>query len=49
MARLICKDVEAYSRGRSVAESAASVLWAAGLPDDGPACGFFRDGLPIAF
>jgi NAD(P)-dependent dehydrogenase (short-subunit alcohol dehydrogenase family) len=35
--------------GRPVGEGAASVLWAADLPDDGPTGGFFRDGLPIAF
>jgi NAD(P)-dependent dehydrogenase (short-subunit alcohol dehydrogenase family) len=31
---------------RSVEEGAASVLWAALLPDDGPTGGFFRDGEP---
>ena len=35
--------------GRPVADGAASVLWAATLPDDGPTGGFFRDGQPIAF
>lgn len=30
--------------GRPVSEGAASVLWAALLPDDGPSGGFFRDG-----
>lgn len=30
--------------GRPVAEGAASVTWAALLPDDGPSGGFFRDG-----
>jgi NAD(P)-dependent dehydrogenase (short-subunit alcohol dehydrogenase family) len=30
--------------GRPVAEGAASVVWAATLPDDGPTGGFFRDG-----
>src|SRR5215207_7002717 len=30
--------------GRPVAEGAASVLWAADLPDNGPTGGFFRDG-----
>jgi NAD(P)-dependent dehydrogenase (short-subunit alcohol dehydrogenase family) len=29
---------------RSVSEGAASILWAALLPDDGPNGGFFRDG-----
>jgi NAD(P)-dependent dehydrogenase (short-subunit alcohol dehydrogenase family) len=32
--------------GRPVAEGAASVVWAATLPDDGPTGGFFRDGRP---
>jgi NAD(P)-dependent dehydrogenase (short-subunit alcohol dehydrogenase family) len=35
--------------GRPVAEGAASVLWAADLPDNGPTGGFFRDGRPIPF
>ncbi len=33
--------------GRPVAEGAASVLWAATLPDTGPTGGFFRDGQPV--
>lgn len=33
--------------GRPVAEGAASVVWAATLPDDGPTGGFFRDGKPL--
>jgi NAD(P)-dependent dehydrogenase (short-subunit alcohol dehydrogenase family) len=32
--------------GRDIAEGAASVVWAATLPDDGPSGGFFRDGEP---
>jgi NAD(P)-dependent dehydrogenase (short-subunit alcohol dehydrogenase family) len=32
---------------RSVAEGAASVVWAATLPDSGPTGGFFRDGKPV--
>jgi len=32
---------------RSVPEGAASVVWAATLPDDGPTGGFFRDGEPL--
>ncbi len=32
---------------RPVAEDAASVVWAATLPDDGPTGGFFRDGKPL--
>jgi NAD(P)-dependent dehydrogenase (short-subunit alcohol dehydrogenase family) len=33
--------------GRPVAERAASVVWAATLPDSGPTGGFFRDGKPL--
>jgi NAD(P)-dependent dehydrogenase (short-subunit alcohol dehydrogenase family) len=33
--------------GRPVAEGAASVVWAAILPDSGPTGGFFRDGRPL--
>ncbi|GGN60571.1 short-chain dehydrogenase [Streptomyces albiflavescens] len=33
--------------GRPVEEGAASVVWAATLPDDGPTGGFFRDGAPL--
>lgn len=32
---------------RPIGEGAASVLWAATLPDDGPSGGFFRDGNPL--
>lgn len=32
---------------RPVAEGAASVVWAALLPNDGPTGGFFRDGQPL--
>lgn len=32
---------------RSVCEGAASVIWAATLPDSGPTGGFFRDGKPL--
>jgi NAD(P)-dependent dehydrogenase (short-subunit alcohol dehydrogenase family) len=35
--------------GRPVADGAASVVWAATLPDDGPTGGFFRDGRPLAW
>jgi NAD(P)-dependent dehydrogenase (short-subunit alcohol dehydrogenase family) len=35
------------SGGRPVRDGAASVLWAATLPDDGPTGGFFRDGKPL--
>jgi NAD(P)-dependent dehydrogenase (short-subunit alcohol dehydrogenase family) len=33
--------------GRPVQDGAASVVWAATLPDDGPSGGFFRDGRPV--
>lgn len=33
--------------GRPVADGAASVVWAALLPDSGPTGGFFRDGKPL--
>jgi NAD(P)-dependent dehydrogenase (short-subunit alcohol dehydrogenase family) len=33
--------------GRPVGEGAASVVWGALLPDDGPTGGFFRDGRPL--
>jgi NAD(P)-dependent dehydrogenase (short-subunit alcohol dehydrogenase family) len=33
--------------GRPVTEGAASVVWAAVLPDNGPTGGFFRDGRPL--
>ena len=35
--------------GRPVADGAASVVWGALLPDDGPTGGFFRDGEPVAW
>jgi NAD(P)-dependent dehydrogenase (short-subunit alcohol dehydrogenase family) len=34
---------------RPVVDGAASVLWAATLPDDGPRGGLFRDGKPIGW
>jgi NAD(P)-dependent dehydrogenase (short-subunit alcohol dehydrogenase family) len=37
------------SGGRPVRDGAASVVWAALLPDDGPSGGFFRDGKPVAW
>jgi NAD(P)-dependent dehydrogenase (short-subunit alcohol dehydrogenase family) len=33
--------------GRPIEDGAASVVWAATLPDDGPSGGFFRDGEPV--
>lgn len=35
------------SGGRPVEDGAASVVWAAMLPDDGPTGGFFQDGKPL--
>ena len=35
--------------GRPVEDGAASVVWGALLPDDGPTGGFFRDGRPLAW
>lgn len=32
---------------RPIPEGAASVVWAATIPDDGPTGGFFRDGEPL--
>jgi hypothetical protein len=32
---------------RLIADGAASVVWAATLPDDGPTGGFYRDGQPV--
>ncbi len=32
---------------RPVTDGAASIVWAATLPDDGPTGGFFRDGKPL--
>ena len=49
----VCPGLTATFRGaeamgaRPVSEGAASVVWAATLPDDGPSGGFFRDGKPI--
>jgi NAD(P)-dependent dehydrogenase (short-subunit alcohol dehydrogenase family) len=34
---------------RPVAQSAAGVVWAATLPDDGPRGGFFRDAKPLGW
>ena len=42
-------DMGGSNAPRSVAEGAASVVWAALLPESGPSGGFFRDGKPIAW
>jgi NAD(P)-dependent dehydrogenase (short-subunit alcohol dehydrogenase family) len=34
---------------RPIADGAASIIWAAILPDDGPSGGFFRDGQPLGW
>ena len=34
---------------RPVADGAASIVWAASTPDDGPRGGLFRDGQPLAW
>jgi NAD(P)-dependent dehydrogenase (short-subunit alcohol dehydrogenase family) len=49
----VCPGLTATAPGmeamgaRPVADGAASVVWAARLPDDGPSGGFFRDGQPL--
>jgi len=40
-------DTDMGQGGRPVADGAASVVWAALLPDRGPTGGFFRDGQPL--
>jgi NAD(P)-dependent dehydrogenase (short-subunit alcohol dehydrogenase family) len=49
----VCPGLTATAPGmeafgaRPVPEGAASVVWAATLPDGGPTGGFFRDGKPL--
>lgn len=49
----VCPGLTATAPGmeemgaRLIPEGAASVVWAATLPDDGPTGGFFRDGKPL--
>lgn len=51
----VCPGLTATAPGmeamgaRPVSEGAASVVWAALLPDDGPSGGFFRDGKPLSW
>jgi NAD(P)-dependent dehydrogenase (short-subunit alcohol dehydrogenase family) len=40
-------DTDMGQGGRPVGQGAASVVWGAVLPDDGPTGGFFRDGRPL--
>lgn len=42
-------DMGGPNATRSVEQGAASVMWAAMLPDEGPTGGFFRDGKPLAW
>lgn len=43
----VATDMGGAGAPRSVNEGAASILWAATLPDNGPTGGFFRDGKPL--
>lgn len=43
----VATDMGGAGAPRTVEEGAASVMWAATLPDDGPTGGFFRDGKPL--
>src|SRR6266550_2150435 len=43
----VATDMGGAGAPRSVSEGAASIVWAATLPDDGPTGGFFRDGKPL--
>jgi NAD(P)-dependent dehydrogenase (short-subunit alcohol dehydrogenase family) len=40
-------SMEQIPGARPVSAGAASIVWAATLPDDGPSGGFFRDGQPL--
>jgi NAD(P)-dependent dehydrogenase (short-subunit alcohol dehydrogenase family) len=42
-------DTDMGRGGRPVTAGAASVMWAAMLPDDGPTSGFFRDGHQLSW
>jgi NAD(P)-dependent dehydrogenase (short-subunit alcohol dehydrogenase family) len=43
----VATDMGGAGAPRSVAEGAASIVWAATLADNGPTGGFFRDGKPL--
>lgn len=45
----VATDMGGTNAPRTVEEGAASVLWAATLPDKGPTGGFYRDGKPLAW
>ena len=42
-------DMGGPSAPRTIPKGAASIVWAAQLPPDGPTGGFFRDGRPISW
>jgi NAD(P)-dependent dehydrogenase (short-subunit alcohol dehydrogenase family) len=43
----VATDMGGAGAPRAVNEGAASIVWAATLPDNGPTGGFFRDGEPL--
>ncbi len=43
----VATDMGGAEAPRNVAEGAASIIWAATLPNNGPTGGFFRDGTPL--
>jgi NAD(P)-dependent dehydrogenase (short-subunit alcohol dehydrogenase family) len=43
----VATDMGGTGAPRSVTDGAASIIWAATLPDNGPTGGFFRDGKPL--
>lgn len=43
----VATDMGGAGAPRSVTEGAASIVWAATRPDNGPTGGFFRDGKPL--
>ena len=43
----VATDMGGTGAPRSLSEGAASIIWAATLPDNGPTGGFFRDGKPL--
>src|SRR5690349_1783494 len=45
----VATDMGGPRAPRSVKEGAASIIWAATLPGNGPTGGFFRDGTPLSW
>jgi NAD(P)-dependent dehydrogenase (short-subunit alcohol dehydrogenase family) len=43
----VATDMGGAGAPRSVSQGAASIVWAATLPDSGPTGGFFQDGKPL--